>query len=224
MEKANRITLRKPPSSDFAVFDQVFVLLEYGPLVSMIKECEKDNERPLNIIDAGGNIGLTSLFLNNAFPGSSFGIVEPDIQNFSVLEKNIQQNNLTNSKLIFGGVWNKNKNLSVNRNFRDGNDWSVNVTESEIPTELKGFTIPWLMEQLNFDFIDILKIDIEGSEKQLFSDALLAKEFLSKTKYICIEIHDEFKCRDQINECLAENNFEFFLKDGLTVGKNKNLV
>ncbi|MEP6596723.1 MAG: FkbM family methyltransferase [Ginsengibacter sp.] len=223
-ENACRITLRKPPSSDFAVYDQIFVLREYDPLVELIKSIRSENVRPLNIIDAGGNIGLTSIFLNNPFPGSRFGIIEPDLQNFKILEKNINQNNFSDCMLINGGLWNKNIGLKVNRDFRDGNDWSVNVTESEKPTELKGFSIPTLMEQLHFDVIDILKIDIEGSEKQLFSDPDSASEFLSKTKYIAIEIHDEFECRDHINDCLTENNFEFFLADGLTIGVNKNLV
>ncbi len=222
-DEPNRLTIRKPPSSDFAVYDQVFVLKEYQALIELIKKKE-DYKRPLNILDAGGNVGFTSIFFNTIFPGSNFGIVEPDGQNYCMLEKNIQQNNFNACSLINGGVWNRDTSLTINRNFRDGNDWSVCVTESATPTALKRFSIPSLMKQLNFDLLDILKIDIEGSEKQLFSDPTLAGEFLSKTKFIAIEIHDEFDCRDQINDCLLKNNFDFFLADGLTIGSNRDLV
>ena len=219
-----RITLRKPPSSDFAVYDQIFVLQEYQPLVDLVKENELDNNRSLNIIDAGGNVGLSSIFLNNAFPGSRFGIIEPDTENFVILEKNVKQNNFLVCTLIKGGVWDKNIGLQLNRNFRDGNDWSLSVTETLENSLLHGFSITTLMKKLQFDIIDILKIDVEGSEKQLFSNATHAAEFLSRTKYISIEIHDEFDCREEINDCLQKNNFEFILKDGLTIGVNKNLV
>jgi FkbM family methyltransferase len=216
--------LRKPPSSDFAVYDQVYILNEYQPLVDLIKKNEHENRRSLNIIDAGGNIGLTSIFFNNIFKDSRFIIVEPDKDNFNILEDNIRQNEFIGSKLVKAGVWSKCTYLTANRDFRDGNDWSVSVRESDIPSDIKGYSIPALMDLLDFKLIDILKIDIEGSEKQLFNDENLATEFLSKTKYIAIEIHDEFDCRDQINKCLILNNFEFFLKDGLTIGVNRNLV
>ena len=80
------------------------------------------------------------------------------------------------------------------------------------------------MQQLNFETIDVLKIDIEGSEKQLFMDTDAASEFLCKTKYIAIEIHDELDCREQINAVLTTNQFDYFLQDGLTIGVNRKLV
>jgi FkbM family methyltransferase len=218
------MTLRKPPSSDFAVYEQVFVLNEYRPLVDLIKRREPGINRPLNIIDAGGNIGLTSIYLNKEFPGSSFGIVEPDFENYKILEKNIKQNHFTACTIIHGAVWNKNSFLRLNRDFRDGNDWSVAVRESEEPTALRGFSILTLMAELQFEFIDILKIDIEGSEKQLFVNAGSSTEFLSKTKYIAVEIHDELDCREQINAILTVNHFEYFLHDGLTIGVNRKLI
>lgn len=141
-----------------------------------------------------------------------------------MLERNIKQNNFASCTLIHGGVWNKNCFLKLNRDFRDGNNWAVSVTESVDATALQGLSIPTLMKLLNFDVNDILKIDIEGSEKQLFSDCSVAKLFLSKTKFIAIEIHDEFECRDKINDCLLMNDFDFFLVYGLTIGMNKNLV
>ena len=223
-DSKSSITLRKPPSSDFSVFDQVFVLKEYQPVVDLIKKNEPGIKGSMNIIDAGGNIGLSSIFFNKQYPGSRFGIVEPDNENFKILEMNTGQNNSALCATIKGGVWNKDCSLKLNRDFRDGNDWAVSVFESTDSLGLKGFSIPGLMKLLDFESIYILKIDIEGSEKQLFMDTNAASEFLSKTKYIAMEIHDELDCREQINETLIANHFEYFLQDGLTVGVNRKLI
>ncbi|GEO07611.1 hypothetical protein SAE01_01070 [Segetibacter aerophilus] len=178
----------------------------------------------MKIIDAGGNIGGTSIFFHNIFPGAKFIIVEPDNGNFDVLQKNIKQNNFGSYKLIKGGLWSKCCYLKIDRDFRDKNDWSVQVVESEKPTDLLGYDIAGLMKLGNFDTIDILKIDIEGAEKKVFDDFNSVSAFLSKTRFIAIEIHDEYNCREQINDCLLQNNFIFFTAGELTIGANKSLV
>lgn len=86
-EQSSGIILRKPPSSDFAVFDQVFVLKEYQPLVELVKQNEDHPKRPLNIIDAGGNIGLSSIFLNRAFPAQSLALWSPTRRILPYLKK-----------------------------------------------------------------------------------------------------------------------------------------
>jgi FkbM family methyltransferase len=223
--RSHTLTIRKFPSSDCNVAERTLHLCEYQPLVELIrKNCRPDELEGLSIIDAGGNIGSASIYLNIAFPKSRFIIVEPDIDNFEILSRNVAQNNFSGSKLVRGGVWSKSSFLKIDRDFRDKNDWSVRVLETEEPTELKGYGILDLMTLGGFERIDILKIDIEGAEKEIFRDKQLASEFLKKTKFIAIEIHDEFDCRDQINECLRENNFIFFTSGELTFAVNRNLV
>ena len=60
------VKIRKRPSSDIDVFQQIYILGEYAPVVKIYKENFKNNNK-LNIIDAGGNIGLTSLFFFRKF-------------------------------------------------------------------------------------------------------------------------------------------------------------
>ena len=56
-----RIKLRKNPSSDFQIFNQVFIFKEYLPVVNAyITNFNPTADMALNIIDAGSNIGLTS--------------------------------------------------------------------------------------------------------------------------------------------------------------------
>jgi hypothetical protein len=48
--------------------------------------------------------------------------------------------------------------------------------------------------------------------------------YLSKTKCVAIEIHDEFNCRQEIYNLLEKYNFEYFNSGELTIGINQYLV
>ena len=69
-------------------------------------------------------------------------------------------------------------------------NWGLRVKES-LPGKLntiEGVSISQILEEHRPVSIDILKIDIEGSEKELFSKN--CKDWLAKTKWIAIELHD----------------------------------
>ncbi len=80
------------------------------------------------------------------------------------------------------------------------------------------------MDKNNFHTIDILKIDIEGSEKEVLTSPKADVSYLAKTKCVAIEIHDEFDCRESIYEVLRQYNFEFFNSGELTIGINQTLL
>ena len=71
--------------------------------------------------------------------------------------------------------------------------------------------------------MDILKIDIEGSEKQIFTSPVANFNFLKSTKCIAIEIHDEFDCREEICNILTDYGFVLFNQGELTIGINQKL-
>jgi FkbM family methyltransferase len=182
------------------------------------------NEQKLNILDAGSNIGLTSVFLNHYFPNSNFITIEPDDSNFENVSYNLEANGIKKAIQIKGGLWSKNTNLKIVNDFRDQNDWSFRVEETSEETDLKAFSINYLLDKYNFNYIDILKMDIEGSEKEVLVSANTDTSYLSKTKCVAIEIHDEFNCRQDIYNLLEKYNFEFFNSGELTIGINLNLL
>lgn len=217
------IRLRKRPSSDLNVFAQIYQYTEYKPLVEAFQK-HFPNDKKLNIIDAGSNIGLTSVYLSKHFPGSNFITIEPDTSNFESISYNLQTNGIQNVAQIKGGLWSKNTNLKLVNDFRDKKDWSIRVEETNEEGDLKAFSLNYLMKEHQFETIDILKIDIEGSEKEVFTGVGADVSFLAKTKCIAIEIHDEFDCRADIYTILKEYNFEFFESGELTIGFNGNFV
>ena len=216
----NKIKLRKRPSSDFDVFLQVFGWFEYQKVVEQYKE-NFVNTNKLNIIDAGANIGLTSLFLHDNFEEPIIVCLEPEKDNYKVLEYNLMDKK--NIYKINGGLWSSNTFLNLISDFRDKNDWSFRVEETNDSSGIKAYSINQIVKEYNFEYIDILKIDIEGSEKQIFTANNVDLSFLNSTKCIAIEIHDEFDCREEINAILKDYGFTFFKNSELTIGINQNL-
>ncbi|QBZ97898.1 FkbM family methyltransferase [Flavobacterium sangjuense] len=217
------IKLRKRPSSDLNVFAQIYQYQEYKPLVAAFQK-HFPTDTMLNIIDAGSNIGLTSVYLAKHFSNSNFITIEPDSSNFDSVSYNLKANGVKNSIQIKGGLWSRNANLKLVKDFRDKKDWSIRVEETSEAADLKAFSISHLMQEHKFEMIDILKIDIEGSEKEVFTGAKADVSFLANTKCIAIEIHDEFDCREAIYSILKDYNFDFFESGELTIGINKNFA
>ncbi len=220
-KNTNQIAIiRKNPSSDLNVFNQIFRDNEYAKVIELF-EANFDNS-DLNIIDAGANVGYTSLLFSNHFSEVSIIAIEPSDANFTILKENITLNNI-NAKLINGGIWSKNAYLKIVRDFRDLSDWAIRVEESEVATDLKAYSISEIINEANWKTIDILKMDIEGSEKNVF-EKKADTSFLKITKCIAVEIHDEFDCRTTIYEVLNQYGFTLTNVGETTIGINNNFI
>jgi hypothetical protein len=57
--------------------------------------------------------------------------------------------------------------------------------------DIKAVTIDTLLKKSGFDKIDILKLDIEGAEREIFSKNF--DSWLDKVDIIMIELHDRIK-------------------------------
>jgi len=211
-------------SSDLDVMKQIWEAEEYAPVVASIRRYLSTEDVPLRIIDAGANVGYTTLYLKNAFPNAHIISLEPEDSNFRQLTRNISINQLANVTAIQAGLWKRKAHLQVGSDFRDHREWSFHVEEVDSPSGLKGYSVLDIMQQQNWAEVDLLKIDIEGAERYIFENADLAREALKSTRLIAIEIHDEFKIRPQIYEFLKQNHFDFFEDGETTIGRNTLLI
>lgn len=171
------INLRKD-SSDLNVFYQIFL--------DSNEDFLDDIGQPKVIVDGGANIGLNTIKLKSKFPTAQIICVEPDGDNFQCLEKNTMH--YDNIYLENCGLWNKDIDLKVSDKFGMGK-WSMVVEEAPEHGNVKGITIQSLMTKYNLEKIDLLKLDIETSEKQLFSENY--SSWLPKVGTIVIELHDQ---------------------------------
>ncbi len=215
-------------STDFLVFDQVILGKEYQPIVDLIKNRNKDLNK-LNIIDAGANVGFASLFFSYSFRDSLIISLEPEKNNFQALENNILINEKKGKIIpIEAGIWGKDAEMVLNHSFRDGREWSLNLTEANSKDsdndKIKGYSLDSILSKQKIQKVDFLKIDIEGGEKNLFDDWGTNINVFKLIKFIAIEIHDEIADRKLINSMLKNNGFEIIEIGETTFGENMNLL
>ena len=77
------------------------------------------------IVDAGANIGIFSCICRSVNPECKIVCIEPESENYQVLNKNMQDRNAICYKK---GLWNKETNLSVIS--RDTGEWGFIVKEN----------------------------------------------------------------------------------------------
>ena len=80
------------------------------------------------------------------------------------------------------------------------------------------------MIEYNFPKIDILKLDIEGSEKELFETNF--EDWLPKTKILIIELHDAMKtgCSKSVFNAISKYDFSFSIKGENIIFTNNAII
>ena len=173
------------PSSDAWTLEQIFVQKEY----------RFDFARhPLAILDAGANIGLASIVLANRFPQAKIIALEPEAGNFALLERNGAP--YPNITPVRAALWHDNSTVEI---VDPGlGHWGFMVrsqTEKRRPdggsrSHVPAMTVDAIMQKYGMDQIDILKIDIEGSEYEVFDDP---SRWISKVDTLIVELHDRMR-------------------------------
>jgi len=169
-------------TSDSNVLVQVFQYRQYAHLLG-----RRDVRY---IIDCGANIGAASLFLLDQYPGAELIAVEPDADNMAVCRQNLAPF-APRVRFVEAGIWSSDAGLIVERGkYGDGQAWSFQVRPcrpDETP-EVHGVSIGSLIRDHAFPRIDLLKVDIERSELEVFDHGDLA--WLRQTRLLAIELHD----------------------------------
>lgn len=166
---------------------------------------------PKVIIDCGANIGVSAVYLTNKYPESKIICIEPEINNYNLLLKNTF--NYTNIICYNTGVWNCNDNLVIDD--PGLGDWGFRVQKENNNTthSFKALTINDIMKKHNIQNVDLLKVNIEGAEKELFESNY--DYWIPKTFCMIIELHDHMKtgCSQSVLKALNEFDFSIKLKD-----------
>lgn len=176
--KYPHLVIRKR-TTDSEVFRSIFVFHEFKLPIKI---------DPQLIVDAGAYTGLSALYYSSQYPHAKIICIEPETSNFEILEKNTKH--LPNISRVQAGLWNKNTFLKIQKCIVE--KWAFTVEEvwEGEDFDMKSVTIDTILRESWFWSIDILKLDIEGAEKQLFSTD--TKPWLDRVNIIVIELHDRF--------------------------------
>jgi FkbM family methyltransferase len=195
-------------TSDRNVFNQIFVEREY--------RCIDDVTDADLIIDCGANVGYSAAYFLARHPRAHVIAIEPDAGNFSVLQMNLARWS-DRTTLINSGVWSTTTGLVMSENqFGDGREWSYTVRPNgphEKPT-MSAVDIGGLLAQSGRDRISILKIDIEGAEREVFSTNYGA--WIDSVDHLVIELHGD-DCKAALTSALNGRDVSLSTCDELTV-------
>lgn len=206
-------------TTDSKVFEEIFIRKEYDfRLPFKIK----------NVIDVGANSGISSIFFLKKFKDLKIISIEPENSNFNILKENLSF--YRNVNLVKSALWNKKTNLLIS-NLDYADKWGFMVKESFVKPNIntfKSITIPEIIRRFKLKHIDLLKIDIEGSERELF---LENTDWLNNVKSIIIELHEKMRggSIESFNNALKNYNFKEIRLEGkyakhLRLLVNKNFL
>jgi FkbM family methyltransferase len=156
---------------------------------------------PKTILDLGANIGITALQFIRQFSQATIIAVEPDSDNFKILQLNIegQKNVRAMQKVI----------KSQKGYFKIDNPSDLAMAfrfEKARPTEggvIEGTTIEALLEENHAEPPVLVKMDIEGTEREIF---LSECGWMKKIGAILVEPHGT-GTKEIISEKLTKNGF-----------------
>jgi hypothetical protein len=104
-------------------------------------------------------------------------------------------------------LWPIERSLTISDH--DNGEWAFFVTErsaTDSTNEVPSITIKQILQKIAVDRIDLLKLDIEGSERELFSSA---ETWLDKVECIVVELHDRWRpgCAKAVYSALVTRDF-----------------
>ena len=146
-------------------------------------------ENPKVYFDAGANIGTSSMYFASNFKNAQIIAIEPEISNFNLPVENTRR--YKNITTINVGIWSENCEREIKN--RSTGAWGYTIVEDACQPcatmhSIKCVTIDSLMDELNIDSVDILKIDIEGAEKEVLTDP---SKWIDRVQIMIIELHDK---------------------------------
>ncbi len=201
------------PSSDVLTYWQVFVANEYAVEV---------NRTPEIIVDAGANIGLAAIYFANRFPHSTVIAIEPEDSNFEMLVRNSAP--YENITPIHAALWNENKNISlVDPGLGNSGFMTEDVGERnrESPNSIhstRGMTVDRIMDEQGIEHIDILKIDIEGAEREVFGEP---SRWITRVDSLIVELHERMKpgCTLSFSDAVEEFDTKWTQGENVVVSR-----
>ena len=196
-------------SSDMSVFSQIFAWDEYG--------CIRSVPSPRWIFDLGANVGYASAYLLSCFPTARAIAVEPDPANYALCCENLAPYG-DRVRVVHGAVWSTRTRLKLLRgSFGDNREWATQVAASvDGEGTIEAYDIPTLLKMTDGGLVDVLKIDIERSELEVFRGR---PAWLAGVRNICIELHGA-DCESIFFEALRGYQFSLARSGELTLCLN----
>lgn len=207
------VTLRLG-TSDLATYEKIFTDREYH---------FEPHRSPKVILDAGANIGLASLFFSARFPEAKIIAIEPEDSNFALLVKNTAA--FPRIIPIQAALWGEDTRVNVVDPGLDKWGFQARDAEEACPDVVchvvAGMTVDRIMREHNLDFIDILKMDIEGGEIEVFNSG---GAWLDRVGLLVAELHERYRpgCDSSLEQVAGSFAERWQVGESVYLAREKN--
>ena len=191
-------------ASDWFTFKEIVLEEVYSDALKHVPHGEA-------VIDLGANIGLASLYFAAKYPKSRICAVEPSDSNHELLLDNLNQLIDTGRcRVLHAAVWERDALLTANPLPMPERHNSFSVREQQPGDKagawtIKGMPMGAVIDWAGFTHVDILKVDIEGAERQLFSGDL---GWLSRVRALMVEFHEDARRDCGFDATMIRHGFE----------------
>ncbi len=183
-------------TTDVLALEEIFRTEVYSGLRSTLAEAQY-------IIDCGANAGYSSVYFLRHSRNARVFAIEPDPDNASVCEANLKALMETGrARLLRGAVWSREEKLLL----EGEGEWAFSVKPGNVEgAPVQGYSLEQIVQFSGFPHVDLLKIDIEGAEREVF-EAGIPDWLLDRIHVIAIELHGD-QCERAMRASLAGRDF-----------------
>jgi FkbM family methyltransferase len=170
------------------------------------------------VLDLGSNAGFSPLYFSLVCPGAEIACVEPVGANVELVRENAARNRLPwtvhqaavaatpgEVTLYSSGWW---ASSSTTKEVAQARAASQHRPERQLGgTEetVRAVTVPDLLDELGWDTVDVVKMDIEGAERDVLLDG--DTSWLDRVGVLVLDIHAKYVPRERIVARLAGHGF-----------------
>jgi FkbM family methyltransferase len=204
----------RPGESDLDVLHQIYFAKFYQIRVPEVRERIDRRYREILaagkvpiIVDAGANIGISSIWFARQYGDARVVAVEPDAGNLALLRRNVAPYpNVAVLDAAIGAT----RGFAALSNSGERLAWTVQTSRAE--DGVKIVTVDDAFAASGGDEPFIVKIDIEGFERDLFASNL---DWLDRAYVVFVEPHDWMfpgeRSSGPVQQAMAQRSFEMFI-------------
>ena len=154
------------------------------------------------MIDAGAYTGDVTAYFLSRYPNMRVVALEPNKANFDVAKKNLFPYG-SRCYLLDKALWGSDIRLQL----KDALEMSSVEQPSDAASDyyVEGVSVASIMKEYQIPHIDILKMDIEGAESDVFSAPY--EDWLVNTSLIIMELHGK-EAQSVVQRAMARCEFE----------------
>jgi FkbM family methyltransferase len=195
----SRPLLLRPNGTDARTIEELFLDRDYELPFTI---------NPTLIVDAGAHAGYASVYFAHAYPSARIIAIEPDEGNLRLLRANTRW--YPQVEIIRGALWPRPGRARIAN--PSAQPWAYRVEAGTGDGgEVDAITVPDVLQRAGHARVDLLKLDVEGCEREIFSDC---GSWIDRVGALVVELHDRLVpgCQDAMEAALAGRQFDRWRK------------